>query len=315
MLKAILVRIGVAFLTLCAVSALVFLGTEALPGDAASAALGREATPELLKAFREDFGLDRPVLVRYAEWLAGLVQGDLGRAVPSGDPVVQIIAHRAENTVVLSLITIAALIPLSVVLGVASAVRRDSAFDHGVSSTTLSLISTPEFVVGTLLAVVFAVWLALLPPVSLLMTDAPLLGQLELLVLPVVTLLAASCAQTIRMIRASMIDVLQSEYVEMARLKGVPEWRVLVVHALPNALGPTIQVLAINVAWLVGGVVVVEVVFQFPGLGTTLVDAVSNRDLPTVTAIAMLVAAVYTSVNLLADTAVIVLNPRLRLAG
>jgi peptide/nickel transport system permease protein len=312
MRRLILVRVGVGLLTLWAVSLVVFLGTQVLPGDAARAALGQLAPPDTLNALRKQFGLDRPVLVRYGIWLWGIVHGDLGRSLPSGDPVVGIISDRVRNTVALTVATIGILVPASIVLGVASAVRRDRRFDHGVAVVTLALISTPEFVTGSLLAIVFAVWLHWLPPASLVDSSQPVLGQVTLFVLPVLTLLAASIAQMIRMVRASMIDVLESDYVTMARLKGVPERRVLFYHALPNALGPTLQVIAINVAGLAGGVIVVESVFQFPGLGLALTSAVASRDQPTVEAIAMLITVVYVGVNLLADIGVILLNPRLR---
>ena len=315
MLRRILVRIGIGVATLFAVSAVVFLGTEALPGDAATAFLGQSATPELLKQYRHDFGLDKPVLTRYGEWIAGFVRGDLGKSLPSGDPVTSLIKDKARNTLGLALAALALLVPLSVGLGIVSALKRDSPFDHAVATTTLALIATPEFVVGTLLAVVVAVSLKWLPPISAVDATVPITSQLKLLVLPVATLLAAAVAQTIRMVRASMIDVLRSEYVQMATLKGVPPWRVLVRHALPNALGPTLQVLAFNVGWLVGGVVVVESVFQYPGLGLTFKNAVASRDLPMVEAVTMIVTGVYIVVNLLADIGVILLNPKLRRAA
>jgi peptide/nickel transport system permease protein len=311
-LRRILVRVAVGIATLLAVSAIVFLGTEALPGDAATAVLGQTATPELLAQYRKDFGLDQPVLERYVDWLAGFVRGDLGASLPSGEPVSSLLGDRTRNTAALSLATLLILVPLAIGLGVASAVRRDRPLDHGVAATTLAFIATPEFVVGTLLAVAFAVWLELLPPVSLLDAREPVTSQLKTLVLPVATLLAASAAQMIRMVRASMIDVLRSEYVEMAALKGVRQRRILFRHALPNALGPTLQILAFTVGWLAGGVVVVETVFQFPGLGLAFTNAVSSRDLPTVQALAMIFTGVYIVVNLLADVGVILLNPRLR---
>jgi peptide/nickel transport system permease protein len=314
MLRQILVRIAIGVATLFAVSAIVFLGTEALPGDAAQAVLGQSATPQLLRQYRHDWGLDRPVLNRYGDWLWGFVRGDLGTSLPSGDPVSKLISDKARNTVGLAIATLIVLVPLSIGLGILSAVRRDGLFDQIVASSTLALIATPEFVVGTLLAVVVAVWLGWLPPVSLVDATRPITSQLKLLVLPVLALFAAAAAQTIRMVRATMIDVLQSEYVQMARLKGVPPGRVMVRHALPNAFGPTIQILAFNVGWLIGGVVVVETVFQYPGLGLAFRNAVSARDLPTVEAIAMLVTGVYIVVNLLADIGVILLNPRLRRA-
>ena len=311
MLRLILIRAGLGLLTLWAASLVVFLGTQLLPGDAAEAALGQQATPQLVAALRKDLGLDRPVLVRYGDWLAGFVQGDFGLSLPSKEPVANIIGDRVRNTGVLALATVVILIPLSLFLGILSAVRRDRTFDHWVAGITLALISTPEFVVGSLLALLLAVKLGWLPPASLVDASAPVLPQWPMFVLPVLTLLAAEVAQTTRMIRATMIDVLDSDYVMMARLKGVPERRVLLHHALPNALAPTLQVLAFNVAWLTGGVVVVEYVFQFPGLGLGLAGAVASRDQPTVEAITMLITGLYVAANLLADIGVIALNPRL----
>jgi peptide/nickel transport system permease protein len=310
-LRLILIRAGLGLLTLWAASLVVFLGTQLLPGDAAEAALGQQATPQLVAALRKDLGLDRPVLARYGDWLAGFVRGDFGLSLPSKEPVINIVGDRVRNTGVLALITVAVLIPLSLFLGILSAVRRDRAFDHGVAAITLALISTPEFVVGSLLALLLAVKLGWLPPASLVDASAPVLSQWPMFVLPVLTLLAAEVAQTTRMIRATMIDVLDSDYVMMARLKGVPERRVLLHHALPNALAPTLQVLAFNVAWLTGGVVVVEYVFQFPGLGLGLANAVASRDQPTVEAITMLITGLYVAANLMADIGVIALNPRL----
>lgn len=314
MWRRLLLRLGSGLLTLWAVSLFVFLGTQLLPGDAAQAALGQNASPALIAGLRHEFGLNRPVLVRYGEWLAGLIHGDLGRSLPSGESVGLLLADHIRNTAVLAAITIAILIPLSVVLGIAAAVRRGRAFDHAVTGVTLTLISTPEFVVGSLLALILAVRFGWLPPASLVDSSQPVSGQLALFVLPVLTLLAASAAQMIRMVRASMIDVLESDYVTMARLKGVPERRVLFYHALPNALGPTIQVTAFNIAWLIGGVIVTEAVFQFPGVGLALTSAVAARDQPTVEAIALLVTAVFVGANLAADMCVILLNPRLRRA-
>ena len=293
MLRLILLRTVVGLLTLWAASLVVFLGTQLLPGDAAQAALGQTATPQLVEVLRKDLGLNRPVLVRYWEWLGGFVRGDFGLSLPSKEPVANIIGNRIENTGMLALLTVGILIPLSLFLGVLSAVRRDRPFDHWVTGISLALISTPEFVVGSLLALLLAVKFGWFPPASLIDASSPLLPQWPMFVLPVLTLLAAEVAQTTRMIRATMIDV-------------------LLHHALPNALAPTLQVLAFNVAWLTGGVVVVEAVFQFPGLGLGLANAVASRDQPTVEAIAMLITALYVAANLAADIGVILLNPRLR---
>ena len=305
-------RLGAAVLTLLAVSLVVFGGTEALPGDAATAVLGREATPDAVAKLRHDFGLDRPVTTRYLEWLKGFAQGDLGRSVPSGDSVSTLISDPVRNTAILGFATILLLIPLVLLLGIATAVRRDGTLDLLSSGATLGLIAVPEFVTGSLLVVVFSGWLGWLPAVSLIDSSQSLFSQRSALVLPVATLLVASVAQGVRMVRACMIDVLRSDFIESLRLKGVPERDVLLRHALPNALGPTIQVLALTIAWLTGGVVVVEAVFQFNGVGLALTGAVSSRDVPTVQAIAMLIAAVYVALNLISDIATALLNPRLR---
>lgn len=312
MLRLVATRIGAGLLTLWVASVVVFFATELLPGDAAQAALGQQATPQQVELLRREFGLDRPALHRYVEWLGGFVQGDFGLSLPSKQPVVSIIDSRVRNTAALAALTIALLIPISLFLGIVSAMRRDSLLDRVIASTSLALISTPEFVVGSLLALLLAVRLGWFPPASLIDAGLPLDRQFQMFVLPVLTLLAAEVAQTTRMIRAAMIDVLDSDFVTMARLKGVPEARVLLRHALPNALAPTLQILAFNVAWLTGGVVVVENVFQFPGLGLALTSAVAGRDGPTVECITMLVTGLYILANLLADIGVIALNPRLR---
>lgn len=312
--RRVLLRVCVGLATLFAASAVVFVGTESLPGDAAQAALGNMATPQLLAQYRKDFHLDRPVLDRYADWLSGLPSGDFGTSLPSGQSVSSIVGSKVRNTAVLAGVTMLILIPLSVSLGVLTAVNRDRYLDHGVTAGTLLLIATPEFVVGTLLALLLGVWLHVLPPVSLVDPSRSIVAQPEILVLPVLTLLAAIAAQTTRMVRACMIDVLDSEYVQMARLKGVPERRVLLRHALPNAMGPTIQILAMNVAWLAGGVVIVETVFQYPGIGLELTHAVGARDLATVEVLALFITGVYIVGNVLADIAVMMLNPRLRRA-
>lgn len=312
--RRITIRLAVGLLTLLAVSAVVFLGTAALPGDAAEVALVENRSPEDLAALRKEYGLDRPVLEQYGRWLAGFVTGDLGHSLPSGDPASSVIRHGVRNTLALAGLTVLVLVPLSLFLGVVSAVRQDTFLDHGIAGSTLSLIAMPEFVVGTILTLVLATWLGWLPPVSLIDGTVPISSQLTLLVLPVLTLVLASMAQTVRMIRASMIDVLQTSYVELARLKGVPERRVLFRHALPNALGATVQVIAINIAHLATGVVIVEAVFQYPGLGLALTGAVASRDTAVVLAISMLITAVYIVVNICADVFVMVHDPRLRKA-
>jgi len=312
MLQRIASRITSAFGILLAVSALVFLGTEALPGDAATAVLGQYATPELLDRLREEHGLNRPVLERYGEWLVGFAQGDLGQSMVSGRPVTEMVGIKVRNTLALMGITLTLLLPLAISLAIAAVARRDRSVDLGIATGTLILIATPEFVVGSVVAVVFGVWLAILPPVSLVDSSQPILEQLNLLVLPALTLLGASVAQTTRMVRACLIDVLESPFIQMATLKGVRPRRIMLGHALPNAIGPTIQIVVFNIAWLAGGVVVVESVFQYPGLGMELVKAVTTRDLPLVVAISMIITAAYVLTNLFGEIVMILLNPRLR---
>jgi len=312
LLRLVALRLGAGALALLAASALIYLGVSALPGDAATAALGRDATPELVAGLRKQFGLDKPALERYGTWLMGFVRGDLGHSLPTGIPVTQVIGDKVWNTFVLAGVTIALLVPLATILGAVSALRPDGVVDHGTAALTLSLIATPQFVVGAVLAVVFAVWLGWLPAVSLIDPSRPIFSRPSILVLPVVTLLASALAQSVRMIRATMIEVLELPYIEVARLNGIAEWRMLLRHALPNIVAPAIQVLAYNVPWLVGGVVIVESVFEYRGVGLTRITAVQTRDLPTVEALAMLATVAIVATSLCADLTVILLNPRLR---
>jgi peptide/nickel transport system permease protein len=312
MYRQIVVRVGIGVLTLWAVSIAVFFGTWVLPGDAAQAALGRDATPSLVAGLRQDFGLDRPVVEQYQDWVSGFVRGDLGRSLPTGVAVSDILGGRIVNTLFLTVCTMALLVVIGMGLGVVSALRPGRWLDQSIGGGTIFLIALPEFVIGTILVLLLSVWLDLLPPVSLIESSGALVREPTLLVLPVLTLLAATLAATIRMIRATMIEVLESPYVEIARLKGVRERDVILRHALPNALGPSVQVLALNIPWLVGGIVVVESVFEYHGLGLGLVDAVARRDLPTVQAATILIATAIIATNLIADVINIVLNPRLR---
>jgi peptide/nickel transport system permease protein len=311
--RLVLVRVATGLGTLVAVAVVVFFGMSWLPGNAAQVALGHNATPAAVVALEHQFGLDRPIISQFFSWLGGMLHGDFGHSLPTGVTVVSLIGDKLRNTLILTAATMALLIPVGLLLGVLSAWRQDRVLDHIVGGTTLTLIAVPSFVLGTTLIVIFAFWLKALPAVSLIDPGTPI--TVQLLVLPVLALLGATIAQTIRMIRASMIDVLESPFVEMARLRGASERRILFTHALPNAIGPTIAILALNVPWLIGDVVVVEQVFGYRGLGTTLVGAVQSRDIPTVQAIAMIIATVIIVVNLLADVIVILLNPRLRRGG
>ncbi len=312
MLKLIGRRLALGVLTLLVVSALIFASTEVLPGDVATAILGQQATPEALAAIRAELGLDRPALVRYADWLLGFVQGDLGRSLANRQPIAAQIGQRLGNTLFLAGVAAVIAVPLAVGLGVLAAIRRESALDRAISILTLSTISVPEFFVGYLLILFLAVQFPLLPSLATISPGMGLGESLYTVALPALTLTLVVVAHMMRMTRAAVVDVLSAPYVEMARLKGLPERHVVVRHALPNALGPIATVVALNLAYLVVGVVVVEVVFVYPGMGQYMVDAVAKRDVPAVQACTLVFAATYVALNLLADLLGIVSNPRLR---
>lgn len=306
-------RLLLGILVVLLVSIVVFAATQALPGDPARAILGRSATPESLAALRSQLHLDRPALSQYAAFLTGLLHGDLGTSLAAQQPVSQVLGDRLINSGVLVALAAVVSIPLSIALGVYGALRRDRPFDVGSGLVLMVLASLPEFVVAVILVILFATTVtSVLPAISSIAPGGHPWDDVSALVLPIATLTIAVTPYVARVMRASMVEVLESDYVEMARLKGLPERVVLVRHALPNALGPTLQVIAINLAYLAGGVIVVEYVFNFPGVGSALQDAVVNHDLPVVQALAMLIAAVYVVLNLLADIATILVTPRLR---
>jgi len=309
----VLRRLVLGALTLVVASIAVFAATQALPGDPAQARLGKDATPASLAALRDQLGLQRPAVVQYADWAAGLLHGDLGTSLISGHPISDDLRDRTTNSLALVLVAALLSIPLSVAIGAYAALHRDGAFDTGSGLVLLVLAATPEFVVGLALVALLATTVfKLLPAVSLIPPGASPFDDPALLVLPTLTLVLAVAPYVARIMRASMVEVLESEYVEMARLKGLPERLVVRRHALPNAVGPTFQVIALNLAYLAGGVIVVESVFNYPGIGVALRDAVLNRDFTTAQAVAMLIATVYVLTNLLADIATILVTPRLR---
>jgi peptide/nickel transport system permease protein len=258
--------------------------------------------------------LDRPAPVRYLQWLGGVAHGDFGQSAIANQPVWDLIFGRVVNSAILALATVLLLIPLALLLGVLAAIRAGRLLDHTISSLSLAITALPEFVTGTLLVLLIAVKLKLLPPVSLILPGQTPFDQPSILVLPIATLLAASLAQSIRMVRAGMVDVLRTDYVQMARLNGFPERRVVLRYALRNALAPSVQVIALNVQYLVGGIVVTEYVFGYPGLGQGLVQAVAARDIPLVQSVALLLAAVFLAINIVADLLVVLLIPKLRTA-
>lgn len=313
--RMIATRVAIAIATLLAVSVIIFIGINLLPGNAATEALGINVNKKAaVRAEEHQFGLDKPILTRYFTWLGDFVQGDLGTTLPSGGSVSSLLSDRLRNTAVLALGTLIFLIPLATFLGVVSALRREGIFDHSVAVSTLALISVPEFVIGTLVAAIFASWLGLFPPVSLIQANVSIFSQLNYVALPLMTLVLAVVAQATRLIRATTSDVLRSEYVQSAILRGTPRGVLLRRHVLPNAFGPVLQVIALTLGYFFGGVVVTEFVFSYPGIGTALTSAVQARDLATVEAIGMIVAGVYIIGNLFADVTVILMNPRLRRA-
>ncbi|HUG66097.1 MAG TPA: ABC transporter permease [Gaiellaceae bacterium] len=313
-------RIAAGAATLVVVSALVFVGTEMLPGDAASAVLGRTAQPEQLAEVRELMGLDRPAVERYLDWLGGVVTGDLGNSAAGyaagvEEPVWDEIRGPLWNSVILAAIVVALMIPLALLLGVVAATSVGRTRDHAISLGSLAVVSLPEFIIGSLLIVVFFSWLDVLPPVSLVPPGTSPLARPDVLVLPTLTLLGATLAGSTRMVRAGMLETLGSDFVQMARLNGLPERRVVLRYGLRNALAPAVQVFAQNIQYLIGGIIVVEYLFNYPGIGKELVDAVAIRDVRAVQSIAIVIAAVYIAVNIVADVIVIALVPKLRSAN
>jgi peptide/nickel transport system permease protein len=314
--KQLLRRIGLGLLTLWLVSLIVFAAVLALPGDAATAMLGKEATPDRVAALREQLHLNESVVSQYLQWLQGILTFDLGNSAATQQPVTDLLNDRVANSVFLVFIASIIAIPLSIVIGVWTAMKRDRPADHITSTVTLVLAALPEFVIGISLILVFATGLFhMFPAVSLLAPGQKAWEDPQVVVLPAATLIIAVVPYISRIMRGSMIEVLESEYVTMARLKGLPERQVIWRHAVPNAIVPAIQVTALQLAWMAGGVVIVEFVFQYPGIGAAFVDAVGNQDMPVVQAVTMLAATVYVFLNLAADLATIAVTPRLRTAG
>jgi peptide/nickel transport system permease protein len=312
--RLILWRIALGIVTLFLVSVLIFLATNALPGDPARAILGPRATPEKLAQLRAELGLDRPVVSRYGVWLGDFATGDLGQSLAGmKQPVSAVIGRRLYNSAILVLLASLVSVPLSIALGSYTALKRDTKLDGSVTVGTLTLAALPEFVIGIALILLLSTQaLHLFPPISRLNPFEPMSQQLSAFVLPVLTLTLAVLPYISRMMRASTIEVLESEYISMARLKGVPESLVMRRHTLPNAVVPAIQGTAMQLAWLAGGIVVVEYLFSYPGIGSALVDAVSNRDYPVIQALTLIMASVYVVLNLVADILTILITPRLR---
>jgi peptide/nickel transport system permease protein len=305
-------RAVLGLLTLLAVSALLFFGTNLLPGDVASALLGQEATPEALHNIRVALGLDQPAWLRYLHWLGGAIHGDFGTSLTSTRSVGAQVLPRLGNTLLLASLAALVSVPLAVGLGLLSAMREGGILDRLISMLSLVTISVPEFFVGYVLTLVFAVQLGWLPSLAVMHGGMTFADRLAAIALPVATLVIVVLAHMLRMTRSALLSVMSAPYIEMAFLKGLPRGTVVLRHALPNAAAPIIAVVALNLGYLVVGVVVVEAVFVYPGAGQLMVDAVSKRDLPVVQACGLVFAATYVGLNTMADMLAIIVNPRLR---
>ncbi len=312
LLNLIARRSAFGLITLIVITILISLAVEALPGDFAEQRLGQAATPETVQAIRAQLGLDRPVVVRYWDWLSSFVQGDMGISLANSRPVSELMASRLTNTLFLAVTAAIVAVPLALFLGILAALYRESFLDKMISTITLGAISLPEFFIGYMLVALFAVQWQFFPAISNLSDSMSFWEKIYISILPIATLSLVTVAHMMRMTRAAIINLMQSPFIEMANLKGLKRARIIVNHALPNALSPIINVIVLNLAYLVVGVVVVEVVFVYPGLGLLMIDSVTARDLPIVQACILIFGATYIFLNMLADILAIVSNPRMR---
>lgn len=312
--RLIVNRVGLALVTLLMVSAVIFMISALLPGDAAQEVLGQGATPEQVAALRHEMGLDRPGPVRYAEWLGGIVTGDPGQSLVANKPVAEIISERLPNTLILAALATFVSVPFAFLIGIASAVSRGRKLDRALNILTLSMVALPEFLVATIAVLILAVKLLWLPSIALVPND-PTFGEfVRAYAMPVIVLGIGVIAQLGRMIRAAIIAELDRPYIEMARLKGVRPMRLVFRHVLPNAIGPIVNAMALSLSYLFGGAIIVETIFNYPGLASLMVNAVTSRDMPLLQACAMIFCATFLLLVLVADTVAILANPRLRQA-
>jgi peptide/nickel transport system permease protein len=305
-------RLCLAVVTLFGASIAIFWAVALLPGDVARRILGREASAQAVAVLREHLHLGRPVLEQYTTWVSGFVHGDWGMSVAAQTPVRDLVLPRLQNTLVLAVFAIILYVPMSLVLGTVTALWRGRRISTGLSVLVLVLAAIPEFVLGILLQVLFAIRIPVFPPLADISGETAPLRILYTLTLPAATLALAMTGYAVRMMYSSLVSVLESEYVRLAVLRGLPRWRVIVRHAIPNALAPALRVTVLNIAWVVGGVVLVENIYNYPGIGQLLVDSIQLHDLPVVEAIAMILSTVYILANLGADLVSVTLNPRLR---
>ena len=312
MLRLIATRFALGILTLLAVSVLIFICTQILPGDVASAVLGQSATPDSLRVFRAELGLDKPAYLRYLQWLLGVLHGDFGKSLTNGRVIIEELAPRFVNTLFLAGYAAVIAVPLAVGLGILSAIREGRLTDRLANILTLVAISVPEFFVAYILIIIFAIQLAWFPSLATVNSDMGIVERLYTAFLPALTLTMVVMAHMLRMTRNSVLSIMSTPYIEMAFLKGLTRSRVVAWHALPNALGPIVSVVALNLAYLVVGVVVVENVFVYPGVGQYMVDAVAKRDVPVIQACGLVFAGVFVTLNTVADILAMLANPRLR---
>ncbi len=311
-INLILKRIFSSFFTLLIVSALIYGVLEILPGDVATRILGRAATPESLVILRAELGLDEPALNRYFSWLYNIFQGDFGNAMTSKRPIIDVLGPKIFNTMVLSGFAFLLYLPMAFITALVQAANKNRQIDNILSIVTLVILSLPDFIIGTIFLILFVVFIPILPVVSLVGEYTNFWEWVKALIMPAVTLALIMSVYAVRMLRDNLIEVLDSDYVLMARLKGLPKYKVLIKHALPNAITPTLNVTALNLGFLIGGVVIVEKVFTYPGFGSLLVDSIKFRDLPLVEATILIAAAFYVFANLLTDILSILFNPKLR---
>jgi len=312
MQRMVINRILIGIATLWVVSVLVFVGTAVLPGDVAEIVLGQAATPESLAAYRAERGLDQPLVFQYTDWLGGMMTGDLGISKAGGASISSLISGRLGNTMFLAAVVALIAVPMSVALGLLAAMHPGTWIDRLLTFGTLSLISVPEFFIATFMVLILAVQLHWLPAIAHISPEDDWLKQMRGLAMPVIVLTIVVAAQMIRMTRAGILNVMNSPYIEMAILKGVPRTRIILRHAFFNAIGPIVNVIALNLAYLVSGVVIVETIFAYPGLAKLMIDGVQTRDLPLVQACGMIFCGTYVVLIILADVAAILSNPRLR---
>ncbi len=311
-LKLVAQRVALGILLLFAVSVLIFAGTQILPGDVAQAILGQAATPEALANLRSELGLNDPAIVRYFQWLGGLMTGDLGTSLTTRTPIAEALVPRLMNTLFLAFWAAVVSVPLAILLGLLAVRYRNGPIDKAISGLALASTSLPEFFIGYVLIFIFAVNWHWFPGISTVYAGMPFAARMQAIALPTAALTLVVLAQMMRMTRAAILNVMQSAYVETAELKGLSAFDIIRRHAMPNAIAPIINVVMLNLAYLVVGVVVIEVIFVYPGMGQYLVDHVAKRDVPVVQAVGLIFAAVYIGLNIVADVAAILTNPRLR---